>query len=77
LASYLQGRCLLYHLSHTTTCFCFSYFSNKVSHFCPGPTWTIIILPIFVVVGFNHHPLDLTSWVAGIVCMVHCARFEA
>jgi hypothetical protein len=27
-----------YHLNHTSSCFfCFSYFSNRVSHFCQGP----------------------------------------
>jgi hypothetical protein len=27
-----------YHLSHSTSPFCFSYFSVRISHFLPRPT---------------------------------------
>jgi hypothetical protein len=30
-------RQALFHLSHTPSPFCFNYFSDRVSHFCPGP----------------------------------------
>jgi hypothetical protein len=30
------ARQMLYHLSHALRHFCFSYFSDRVSHFCPG-----------------------------------------
>jgi hypothetical protein len=35
-APYLLGKCskVLYHLSHASSPFCFSYFSDRVFHFC-------------------------------------------
>jgi hypothetical protein len=36
----------LYHLSHTPSSFCFSYFSGRVSHFCPGLPSIPVFLPM-------------------------------
>jgi hypothetical protein len=51
-----------YHLSHTCSPCCFSYFSDEISHFYPGLTW-------------DYDPLTSTSHIAEIISICHCARF--
>jgi hypothetical protein len=48
------ARQVLYHLSHTPTPFCFSYFSNKVSHLCPQQAWAAILLFMLPAVAGVH-----------------------
>jgi hypothetical protein len=37
---------LLYHRSHASNPFAFSYFSDRVFYFCLGPAWSLILLPM-------------------------------
>jgi hypothetical protein len=52
---------VLYLVSHATSPFCFSYFSDRVLHFCPGLAWAL-------------DPLPYASQEAGITAMNHHAR---
>jgi hypothetical protein len=59
------ARQVLYYLSHASTPFCCSDFSDRVSHFCPGPasdcdpsTYASLIVGI---TGANHH-IYLVIW---------------
>jgi hypothetical protein len=56
---------VIYHLSYTPSHLCFSYFWDRVFHFCPGPI-SDLNPPIyaFCIVEFIslHHHVRLTCW---------------
>jgi hypothetical protein len=61
------ARQTFYHLSHAPSPFCFSYFSDRVSHFCPGPAWATFYLCFCVscvpgIKGTHHHAQLLVEW---------------
>jgi hypothetical protein len=56
---------MLYHSSHTTSPFCFSYFGDRVLHLYPG--WPLLTLPnMLEMTGMGYHvPLllvEMGSW---------------
>jgi hypothetical protein len=57
------ARQVLYHLSHTLGLFCFSYFLDRVLHFCQRPAWDGNPFTICAagIVGESHHAQPLSS----------------
>jgi hypothetical protein len=55
---FLLARQVLYHLSQDPDFFCFSYFSGRVKHFCPGLASVNFLLTVLslaeITDAYNH-----------------------